>query len=127
MTKKWEHDNIKFHPKNWSMTKKLEHDKKIGSMTNLLMHVLPFYLSCSNILSTFPNIRLKTSFVAVLKRSPSRFLLFQRSKYRQFLSCSNIFVMLQIFLSCSNFIYHAPTFSSVFCEKFWSMIKKIGA
>jgi hypothetical protein len=43
------------------------------------------------------------------------------------LSCSNIFVMLQIFLSCSNFICHAPTFLCVFCEKFWSMIKKIGA
>ena len=103
MTKKWEHDNIKFHPKNWSMTKKLEHDKKIGSMTNLLMHVLPFYLLCSNNLSTFPNIRLKTSFVAVLKRSPSRFLLFQRSKFRQFLSCSNIFVVLQYFCHAPNF------------------------
>jgi hypothetical protein len=43
------------------------------------------------------------------------------------LSCSNIFVMLQIFLSCSNFICHAPTFLCVFYEKFWSMIKKIGA
>jgi hypothetical protein len=30
-------------------------------------------------------------------------------------------------LSCSNIFSHAPTFSCDFCEKYWSMIKKIGA
>ena len=91
-----------FPPKFGSMMKIWEHDKKLWSMTNLFMLVLPFFLSCSNNVDTFPTFRLNTSFVAVLKRSPSRFPFCQRSKYRQILSCSNIFIMLQFFLSCSN-------------------------
>ena len=116
-----------FTPKFGSMIKIWEHDKKIGSTTNLLLHVLPYFLSCSQNFATYHNNRRNTSLVAVLKRSPSRFSLFQGSKFRQILCCSQIFIMLQLFLSCSNFFYHAPTFSDVFCEKTGSMIKKFGA
>ena len=103
-----------FLRKNW------EHDKKNWSMMSFLMScsnifvMLQLFLSCSNLFVCFlwkiwEHDKQNWSMINILG-----------AWWRKCCHAPN-------FLSCSNFFYHAPIFLYVFCEKFGSMIKKIGA
>ena len=97
-----------------------EHEKKFGSTLAHLMHVLHFFLVCSQTLTIFPKNCQNTHFVAVLKRSPSRFSVFEGTKYRQIGWCSHMFIMLQTHFSCSQV-------STAILPYFGSVITHFGA
>ncbi len=63
-----------FCPIIWERQNKIwEHEKKFESTLAHLMHVPHFFLVCSQTLTIFPKSCQNTHFVAVRKRSPSRF------------------------------------------------------
>ncbi len=82
------------------------------------MHVLHFFSRCSQTLTIFPKTCQNTHFVAVLKRSPSRFSVFEGTKYRQIAWCSHMFIMIQTHFSCSH-VY------TLILPKFWEHAKII--